>query len=405
MSGVTDETVRVGIAGAGEFGTMCASQLARIDGLRLVGVADPNEHRAAACIRAGGGEPVAAVGTSAVSRVIAAGDIADVRDGVDLARADIDVLLEATGELDAGAQHAFEAIVSGTHVAMATCEADAVVGPVLAELARATGVGYAPAGGDQPALIADLVRWARECGFDVVAAGRGVRTADPNLAIESAVAANVTGLQPAVEGFHCPTVDLQDLANELRPEADGGVLTETGVIDAVMVPPAARGTPGRSIGDGVFVVVSTPDDEVRQFAIGKNRAGAYPDDDGQYVAFVRPHHIPGVETPQTIARLTNDATPCCPMASHVCEVIAIADTAIAPGDRPFAIHRTDPDNRLRADLRRRDVARTDELVPYGLLDGAQLTAPLSPGEAVTADHVELEPTFVHHLSGIRTPPS
>src|SRR3546814_5751960 len=35
------------------------------------------------------------------------------------------------------------------------------------------GVVYSLAFGDQPALICDLVDWARTCGFPVVAAGRG----------------------------------------------------------------------------------------------------------------------------------------------------------------------------------------------------------------------------------------
>lgn len=398
MDETTDRPVRVGIAGGGEFGRMCAAQLDRIDDVTLVGVADPDERRARACIRAGGGEPSAAADPGDVSATDRT--IAIVDDGVDLARADVDVLLEATGELAAGARHAFEAIMHDTHVAMATCEADAVVGPVLSELARNAGVGYAPAAGDQPALVSDLVRWARACGFEVVAAGRGVRTVDPNVAIESAVAANATGLAPAADGLHLPTVGLQELANVLRPTEDGGRLADPGVIDAVEVPPDQRGSPGASIGDGVFVVVSTPDEDVRRFVVEKNRAGAYPDDAGRYVTFARPHHVPGVETPRTIRRLTSCTEPYCPTSEHVSDVVAVARTNVGPGDDPVRIHRTDPDDRFRADLRRVEDVRAAGLVPYGLLNRARIIAPLAPGEVVTADHVELRPTFVHHLRGI-----
>ena len=54
-----------------------------------------------------------------------------------------------------------------------TVEADAFCGPLLARRANEAGVVYSLAFGDQPALICDLVDWARTAGFDVVAAGRG----------------------------------------------------------------------------------------------------------------------------------------------------------------------------------------------------------------------------------------
>ncbi len=52
---------------------------------------------------------------------------------------------------------------------------DAVAGPILARKARQAGVVYSLAWGDQPALIADHVDWARAAGFKVVAAGKGTR--------------------------------------------------------------------------------------------------------------------------------------------------------------------------------------------------------------------------------------
>jgi len=58
-------------------------------------------------------------------------------------------------------------------VVMVTVEADAFCGPLLARKAQQAGVVYSLAYGDQPALICDLVDWARAAGFNVVAAGRG----------------------------------------------------------------------------------------------------------------------------------------------------------------------------------------------------------------------------------------
>ena len=44
-----------------------------------------------------------------------------------------------------------------------------------ARKARAAGVVYSLAWGDQPALICEHVDWARACGFHVVCAGKGTR--------------------------------------------------------------------------------------------------------------------------------------------------------------------------------------------------------------------------------------
>ena len=50
-----------------------------------------------------------------------------------------------------------------------------LAGPLLAEEARKAGVVYSLAYGDQPALTAEMVDWARATGFRVVAAGKGTK--------------------------------------------------------------------------------------------------------------------------------------------------------------------------------------------------------------------------------------
>ena len=58
---------------------------------------------------------------------------------------------------------------------MVNVEADAVAGPPLARRASEAGLVYSLAYGDQPALICELVDWARTAGFTVVCAGKGTR--------------------------------------------------------------------------------------------------------------------------------------------------------------------------------------------------------------------------------------
>ena len=86
----------------------------------------------------------------------------------------IDIIIEATGNPPAAVDHALAAFRNGKHVVMVTVEADAFCGPAArAQGAQEAGVVYSLAYGDQPALICDLVDWARAAGFPVVAAGRG----------------------------------------------------------------------------------------------------------------------------------------------------------------------------------------------------------------------------------------
>ena len=77
----------------------------------------------------------------------------------------VEVVVEATGSPPAGIAHARAAIAAGKHIVMVNVEADVLAGPLLAEEARAQGVVYSLAYGDQPALTCELVDWARACGF------------------------------------------------------------------------------------------------------------------------------------------------------------------------------------------------------------------------------------------------
>src|SRR5207247_3735561 len=55
-------------------------------------------------------------------------------------------------------------VCSSDLVVMVNVEADALAGPLMARRAATAGVVYSLAYGDQPALICELVEWARACG-------------------------------------------------------------------------------------------------------------------------------------------------------------------------------------------------------------------------------------------------
>jgi predicted homoserine dehydrogenase-like protein len=314
--------VRVGLIGAGKFGTMFLAQARRTPGLHLMGVADlvperardalaragwPQEQVAAADFAAAWRERTTHVTTDAEALIHAPG---------------IEVVIDATGVPKAGIRHALTAIAEGRHIVMVNVEAHVLAGPLLARRAAAAGTVYSMAYGDQPALIAEQVDWARAAGFDVVAAGKGTKylpiyhasTPDtvwpyygltpeaaraggmnPQMfnsfldgtksAIEMAAVANATGLSPAPEGLAFPPCGVDDLPRLLCPRADGGMLEHKGQVEVVSSIERDGRPVFRDLRWGVYVVFEAPSDYVtRCFA----EYGLVTDPSGRYAALYRP---------------------------------------------------------------------------------------------------------------------
>ncbi|HYM70003.1 MAG TPA: Gfo/Idh/MocA family oxidoreductase, partial [bacterium] len=167
--------LRVALVGAGKFGSMFLSQILRTRGLHLIGVADLAPERARENLRRVGwpAERIAArsPGDAVDQGTTWVGDDAKAL----IEHPALDVAIDATGHPPAGITHALAAIANGKHIVMVNVEADALAGPLLARKAKAGGVVYSLAYGDQPALIVEQVDWARTCGFEVVAAGKGTK--------------------------------------------------------------------------------------------------------------------------------------------------------------------------------------------------------------------------------------
>ncbi|MGH6809416.1 MAG: Gfo/Idh/MocA family oxidoreductase, partial [Ensifer adhaerens] len=166
--------VRVALIGAGKFGSMVLAQAQRISGLHMVAVADLNVGKARDSMERVGWTKERYQAKSCAEALKTGQTF--VTDDVDaiFGCGEIECVIEATGHPIAGARHALAAIENRKHVVMVNVEADVMVGPILAEKARANGVIYSMAYGDQPALICELVDWARATGFEVTAAGKGM---------------------------------------------------------------------------------------------------------------------------------------------------------------------------------------------------------------------------------------
>jgi predicted homoserine dehydrogenase-like protein len=338
--------VRVGLVGAGKFGSMVLAQARLIEGMHIVGVADLNVEKAHAALERVGWEKdryqartlgdAVKNGTTCVLDNAAA--LADCQE--------IECIIEATGHPIAGVRHAMSAIDGGKHVVMVNVEADAMCGPLLAARAKAKGLVYSMAYGDQPAIICELVDWARSCGFELVSAGKGMNyepryrystpdtvwgffgwteeevakgdfnpkmynsfTDGTKAAIEMAAVANGTGLDCPDDGLAFPPTGLHDLASVFRPAADGGRLARSGLVDIA----ASQEPDGREVFNniryGVFVTFKAPTEYARACF---KQYGLLVDKSGWYGSMWRPFHLIGLETSISVlsAVLRGESTGC-----------------------------------------------------------------------------------------------
>ncbi len=427
-----DEPIRVGVLGAGRFGTLALIQLHRMTGVRIAVVADLQTDRALAALERAGvdrsqvvvtDEEGAAVDAIGQGRVVATGD------GSLISGPGVDVVLEATGSVEAGCRHATDAIMRGKHVVMATVEADVLAGPILKHLADEAGVTYGLAYGDQPALIKELFDWAATLGFEVIAAGKGSKylpeyrestpdtvwgfyghsdeevkraSLNPKMynsfldgtksAVEMVAVSNMTGLLPDIRGMHFPAAPIEDIPSVLCPRADGGILQSTGAVEVVSsVYPDGSSVPN-DIRWGVFVVFGS-DSEYGRRAIAEY--GVPTGGGGRYGLMYRPYHFVGLETPVSIvtAALRGEATGAS-IGAPASEVISIAKRDLAPGD----VLDGDGGYTVYGEAERMSAAAQERLLPMGLSDGATVTRPIAKGAAVTKGDVTLrEESFAAEL--------
>jgi predicted homoserine dehydrogenase-like protein len=418
--------IRVGLIGAGKFGTMILAQLRAMAGVRLAVLADLDLGRARAAAAAAGWPAEAFAGATsagAANDLARAEQTALVESGELAALCELDVLIEATGHEEAGALHAHRALERGIHVVMVTVEADVVVGPTLHALARKHGAVYSLAYGDQPAIICELVDWARACGFEVVAAGKGTKFAplyrrstpdtafgyygftpeqiasggfNPTMfnsfldgtksAIEMVAVANATGLDVADEGLSFVPASTHELPTLLRPRAEGGILPHAGMVDVVSCVREDESFVDDHLRWGVYVTFTAPSDYARR-CFGEY--GIVTDPSGRYAALWRPYHLIGLEIGVSIASVALRGEPTgAPYAGHRAEVVcatrrALQAGATIDGEGGYAVYGTCvPAARARA----------NRLVPLGLAHGLRLVRDVPADHPVGEDDVAFDPS-------------
>jgi predicted homoserine dehydrogenase-like protein len=361
-----DAPIRVALIGAGKFGSMFLAQAPTTTGMHVAVIADLDPPNVAARLKRIGW-PRQAYDASTVAQALAERRSL-VTDDVEIVFATeaIDVVIECTGHVIAGVDHALRAFEAGKHVVMVNVEADALIGPLLARHAAQAGVVYSLANGDQPALICELVDLLRTVGFTVTCAGKGtkylpayhestpdtvwghygfteeqVRSGDYNAqmfnsfldgtksAIEMAAVANAAGLIPQSDGLQFPPSSVDDLPQVCRPHAHGGVLGRSGTVEVVSSLYRDGAEVERDLRWGVYVTFESDNDYVQRCF---SEYGVVTDDSGRYAALYRPTHFIGLELGLSVAHaaLRNEATGTA--AQFNADVAAVAKRDLTAGE-------------------------------------------------------------------------
>lgn len=338
--------VRVGVIGAGKFAAMYLAQAPKTPGVHIVGIADLKPDNARTNLGRVGWSAERTSVTS-LDKAAASGQTYVSDDWKALvSHPAVDIVIEATGNPIAAVDHVLEAFANRKHVVMVTVEADAMCGPLLAQKAREAGVIYSLAYGDQPAMICDLVDWARAAGFNVVAAGRGhkwlphfaqstpetvwgyygltpeqakIGGLNPKMfnsfldgskpAIETTAVCNAAELTPAPDGLAFPPASVEDIPYVMRPREEGGHLHHKGQVEVI----SSLERDGRvipyDIRFGVFVVFEGDTEYIRRCF---SEYGVKTDPSGRYACLYKRWHMIGLEVGISVASVgvRNESTGC-----------------------------------------------------------------------------------------------
>lgn len=330
------QPLRVGMIGAGKFGSMYLSQVPRTPGIHLVGIADLSPDRARAALRNVGWKDEAFAARS-LDEAARLGNTAIIDDNMALiASPHVDIIIDSTGNPAVGIAHVLACCEHRKHIVMVNVEADALAGPLLKRRADEAGIVYSLAYGDQPALICEMVDWARAAGLRVVAAGKGTKylpsyhastpdtvwnhyglTAEDaarggmnaqmfnsfldgtKSAIEMAAVANATGLA-APSGLKFPAVGVDDLARILKPREHGGILDQPGQVEVISSVERDTRPVFRDLRWGVYATFAADSEYVARCF---KEYGLVTDPSGQYSSMYKPFHLIGLELGITVASI------------------------------------------------------------------------------------------------------
>jgi predicted homoserine dehydrogenase-like protein len=396
-----NDPVKVGLIGAGFMGRGITNQIVNyVPGMRLVAISNRTLDTARRAYAEAGVEDVAAVKTvSGLNDRIRAGRPSIAEDAMLLCDADgIDVLIEATGHVEFGAQVTMRAIAAGKHIVSMNAELDGTVGPILAVHAERAGVVFSGCDGDQPGVQLNLYRFVKAMGFEPLLCGniKGLQDRFRNpttqkgfaekwgqspemvtsfadgtkIAFEQAIVANATGMSVARRGMlgYDFTGHVDD-ATALYDIDD--LKARGGIVDYVV---------GAKPGPGVFVFATARD------ALQRHHLNLYKLGEGPLYSFYIPYHLVIFEVPMSAARVALFQDPViAPAGAPKVEVVTSAKVALEPGDTIDGLG----GYKTYGVCENADIARRENLLPMGLAVGCRVRRDVAVDQTLTYDDVEM----------------
>jgi predicted homoserine dehydrogenase-like protein len=400
--------IRLGLVGCGQEGSGMVHITGQMAGLDTRVIADIIPDRPLATLRSTG-VPESEICTTddpnEAEDALRRGRYVVTEDALVLPQLEsLDVIVEATGVTEVGAQVAWNSILNQKHIVMLNVETDVTVGVFLHRLAQKVGCVYTVAMGDEPGVCKMLYDFSRTLGFEVVCLGKGKNNAidydatpescreeaeskdmNPKMLaafkdgtktmVELAAMSNATGLVPDVPGGHGAKVDVEDLNKVFIPTEDGGILTKRGCVDY---------STGK-VAPGVFAIIST--DHPRIVADMK----FYSMGPGPYYLLYRPYHLCSIETPLSAAEavIYREAT-LVPANGLVSEVIPIAKRDLRAGETVSEIGSAD----IYSTFYTYEEAKANKAVPTGLASGAKVIKDIRKGALLTEENIAPDTTKV-----------
>jgi predicted homoserine dehydrogenase-like protein len=396
--------IRVGLIGAGATGRAIALQLGTpVPGIRIVAIANRTlEHGERAFREAGISEWKRVSSVREADSCVARGvpvltDDPSVLTGCDA----IDIIVEATGTVDAATQVALSSFERGKHLVLVNAELDSLLGPILKTKADQAGVVVTHTDGDEPGVAMTLLRYLRSLGLTPVAAGniKGMvdyyRNPDTQrafaakndqdarkvtsfadatkLSMEATVLSNATGFHVGRRGMYGPSCGYVREIAQLLPVDQ---MLATGLVDYAL---------GAAPHTGAFVVVH------EESPLKKVQLAYYKLGDGPFYAFYTPFHLPHIQIASTIGRAVIHRDPTvAPIAGPVCEVVTVAKRDLKAGELLDGIGGFCSYGLID----NASVARSLAALPIGLSEGCVLRRDLSKDAVVTFNDVDMPPAGV-----------
>ena len=403
--------IRLGLIGCGQMGSGLVHVTSKMAGMDTIAISDIEVSRPLAELNSIG-IPESAIcitnNRGQAEDALTQGKYLITEDGGLLTQLEnLDVLVEATGYTEIGAEVAWNSILNQKNIVMLNVETDVTVGVFLSRMAQKTGCVYTVASGDEPGVCKMLYDFSRTIGFEVVCLGKGknnplnhyatpdsrreeAESKDMNpkmlasfqdgtkTMVEMAAVSNATGLVPDVPGMHGPKVDLDDLVNVFIPKEDGGIFSRRGCVDY---------STGK-VAPGVFAVVAT--DETRIIKDMKFLAMG----NGPYYMFYRPFHLCNVETPIAAAEAVIYGETTVIPKTMISEVVAMAKRDLKAGETTQGIGSADIFNTICL----YDEARAKKGIPMGIAPGGKVLRNIARGEMLTEENFAPDTsTFVYKL--------